>query len=163
MEYKKTSDGANRDFKAITSKLPGGRNRWDIIGSESSAGFLAWEKSGQEENHPSRSKVEYVCWPRTEAGRQKKISAKQNNMTICSDFFSLILVIPKHHLFSLKCLCLREKTKIKKVKSDKKRIVCGFISKNIILKRVWPRGKGKRWPAAGDKALRISGRVATKG
>ena len=53
LEYKKTSDGANRDFKAATSKLPRGRNRWHIIGSESSAGFLAGEKSGEEKSHPS--------------------------------------------------------------------------------------------------------------
>ena len=80
------------------------------------------------------SKLEYVCWPLTEAGRQKKLSTKQNNIRICSDF-SFILVIRKHYLlvrqvqyhnFSLKCLCLRERTEVKKVKSEEKRIVCGF-------------------------------------
>ena len=49
--------------------------------------------------------------------------------------FSFILVIAKHHLlvrqeqyhnFSLKNLCPLERTKVKKVKNDKKRIVCGF-------------------------------------
>ena len=49
--------------------------------------------------------------------------------------FSFILVIAKHHLlvrqeqyhkFSLKSLCLREKTKVKKVKSDKKKILSSF-------------------------------------
>ena len=57
--------------------------------------------------------------------------------------FSFILEIPKHHLlvrqvqyhkFSLKCLCLREKTKVKKVKSEK-RIVCGFYFKEHHFKR----------------------------
>ena len=58
--------------------------------------------------------------------------------------FSFILEIQKHHLlvrqvqyhkFSLKCLCLREKTKVKKVKSDKKRIVCGFHFEEYHFKR----------------------------
>ena len=58
--------------------------------------------------------------------------------------FSFILEIPKHHLlvrqvqyhkFSLKCLCLREKTKVKKVKSDKKRIVSGFHFEEYHFKR----------------------------
>ena len=49
--------------------------------------------------------------------------------------FSFILVIAKHHLlvrqekyhkFSLKSLCPLERTKVKKVKSDEKKIVCGF-------------------------------------
>ena len=49
--------------------------------------------------------------------------------------FSFILVIAKHHLlvrqekyhkFSLKSLCPLERTKVEKVKSDKKKIVCGF-------------------------------------
>ena len=30
LEYKKTSHGANWDFKATTSKLPRGWNRWDM-------------------------------------------------------------------------------------------------------------------------------------
>ena len=75
--------------------------------------------------------------------------------------FSFILVIPKHHLlvrevqyhkFCLKCLCLREKTKVKKVKSDKKRIVCGFHFKEHHFKR-----------ESDCETLRISGRFETKG
>ena len=62
--------------------------------------------------------------------------------------FSFILEIPKHHLlvrqvqyhkFSLKCLCLREKTKVKKVKSDKKRIECGFHFEEHHFKREFDR------------------------
>ena len=30
LEYKKTSHGANWDFKATTRKLRGGKNRWDM-------------------------------------------------------------------------------------------------------------------------------------
>ena len=61
-----------------------------------------------------------------------------------AETFSFVLVIAKHHLlvrqeqyhkFSLKCLCPREKTKVKKVKSDKKRIVCGFHFEEYHLKR----------------------------
>ena len=67
-------------------------------------------------------KVEYVCWPRTEARRKKKkLSAK----------------------------CFREGTKVKKVKNDKKRIVLyvAFISKNIILKESLT---VRLWESAGD-------------
>ena len=66
-------------------------------------------------------KVQYVYWPRTEARRKKKLSAK----------------------------CFREGTKVKKVKNDKKRIVLyvAFISKNIILKESLT---VRLWESAGD-------------
>ena len=63
--------------------------------------------------------------------------------------FSFILVIAKHHLlvrqeqyhkFSLKSLCLREKTKVKKVE---RKFYVAFISKNIILKESLTVGVGK--------------------
>ena len=70
------------------------------------------------------------------------LSYRQNKIILgFAAIFSFILEIPKHHLlvrqvpyykFSLKCLCLREKTKVKKVKAIKRELYVAFISKNII-------------------------------
>ena len=99
--------------------------------------FFSWRKiRGGEKSPVLMSKLENVCWP---------LSYRQNKIIWgFAAIFSFILEIPKHHLlvrqvqyhkFSLKCLCLREKTKVKKVKSDKKRIVCGFHFEEYHFKR----------------------------
>ena len=109
LEYKKTLYGANWDFKATTSKVRGGWNRWDMqLVQRAVPVFYPREESGQEKSYPSMWKLAYVCWPRTEAGyQQNKIKWE------FAAIFSFILVIPKHHLlvrqaqyhkFSLKCL-----------------------------------------------------------
>ena len=92
---------------------------------------------GGEKSPGLTSKLENVCWPRTQLSANKIIWG-------FAAIFSFILEILKHHLlvrqvqyhkFSLKCLSLREKTKVKKVKSDKKWIVCGFHFEEYHFKR----------------------------
>ena len=66
---------------------------------------------------------------------------------MCADLVQRLGVKKK-----LSAKCFREGTKVKKVKNDKKRIVCGFYFKEHHFKRESDR-----------KTLRISGRFTTKG
>ena len=122
LEYRKTWRGANE-----ISKLPQAKCLRTEI-DETCNKFREQCRFFSQKKTQRRRKVtllfvevEYVCWPRTEARRKKKLSAK----------------------------CFREGTKVKKVKNDKKRIVLyvAFISKNIILKESLT---VRLWESAGD-------------
>ena len=123
--------------------------------------FFSWRKIRGGEKSPVYVKSE-ICVLTSFWGLASKKRYQQNKVIWeFAAIFSFILVIPKHHLlvrqvpyhkFCLKCLCLREKTKVKKVKSDKKRIVCGFHFKEHHFKR-----------ESDCETLRISGRFETKG
>ena len=110
LEYRKTSRGANE-----ISKLPQAKCLRTEI-DETCNKFREQCRFFSQNNTQRRwkvtllfVKVEYVCWPRTEARRKKKLSAK----------------------------CFREGTKVKKVKNDKKAncTVCGFHFKEHHFKR----------------------------
>ena len=96
-----------------------------VISSESSAGFLARITLSAGEKLPFYLLKCNMCTDLVQRlGVKKKLSAK----------------------------CFREGTKVKKVKNDKKRIVCGFHFKEHHFKRESDR-----------ETLRISGRFTTKG
>ena len=109
LEYRKTSRGANEisklpQAKCLRAKIDETCNKF-----REQCRFFSQKKTQRRRKVTLLFvEVEYVCWPRTEARRKKKLSAK----------------------------CFREGTKVKKLKNDKKRIVLyvAFISKNIILK-----------------------------
>ena len=125
LEYRKTSRGANEisklpQAKCLRAKIDETCNKF-----REQCRFFSQKKTQRRRKVTLLFvEVEYVCWPRTEARRKKKLSAK----------------------------CFREGTKVKKVKNDKKRIVCGFHFKEHHFKRESDR-----------ETLRISGRFTTKG